>query len=185
MAQRAQQQADFDIENVVERASEIGEQVQTGITQIAREARSRLKRLDINETTIPDAFGKVPKFISPGVHKWLDVATTAYFAVLGTVFAFRGHGRAATAAFVNAGMVGGVSALTDYDGDENKPINFKLHGTLDAVQATTAAIAPLLHGFADEPESAYFYGQAANELTVIATTDWDAGMPRRSRRRAA
>jgi hypothetical protein len=82
-------------------------------------------------------------------------------------------------------MVAGVSLFTDYEGTGEKPINFKLHGTLDAVQATTAALAPVLHGFAGEPEAAYFYGQAANELAVIATTDWDEGMPSDSRRQAA
>jgi hypothetical protein len=75
--------------------------------------------------------------------------------------------------------------LTDYDGTRKKPISFKLHGTLDAMQATTAALGPMLHGFADEAESAFFYGQAANELAVIASTDWDAGMPSKRRRKAA
>jgi hypothetical protein len=27
-------------------------------------------------------------------------------------------------------------------------------------------------GFADEPEAAYFYSQAAGEAAVIAATDW-------------
>ena len=131
------------------------------------------------EATVPDAFRKAPKIISPGVHAWLDVAVTGYFAVLGTIFAVRGKVGPAIAAFVNAGMVGGVSAFTDYNGSGKKPINFKLHGTLDAAQATTAALAPVLHGFADEAESAFFYGQAANELAVIASTDWDVGMARK------
>jgi hypothetical protein len=42
-----------------------------------------------------------------------------------------------------------------------------------------------MHGFAGEPEAKYFYAQAANELGVIATTDWDAGMPGQGRRRRA
>ena len=78
-------------------------------------------------------------------------------------------------------MVAGVSFLTDYDGSGQKPINFKMHGTFDAVQATTAAIGPVLHGFVGEPESAFFYGQAVNELAVIASSDWDEGMPSASR----
>ena len=82
-------------------------------------------------------------------------------------------------------MVAGVSAMTDYEGTGRKPINFKLHGTLDAVQATTAALGPVLHGFAGEPESAFFYGQAVNEIAVIATTDWDEGMTATSIRKAA
>ena len=82
-------------------------------------------------------------------------------------------------------MVAGVSLLTDYEGSGNKPISFKLHGTLDAVQATKAALAPVLYDFADEPESAFFYGQAINELAVIASTDWDQGMESASDRKAA
>jgi hypothetical protein len=139
----------------------------------------------MDETTVPDSFQKVPKIITPRVHAWLDVAVTGYFAGLGVWFAVRGKGRAAVAAFVNAGMVAGVSLLTDYEGNGEKPINFKLHGTLDAVQATTAALAPALLGFADEPESAFFYGQAVNEVAVIATTDWDEGMPSASQLKAA
>jgi hypothetical protein len=51
-----------------------------------------------------------------------------------------------------------------------------MHGTLDAVQAATAALGPVLNGFAGEPEAGFFWGQAVNEVGVIATTDWDAGM---------
>jgi len=125
------------------------------------------------EKKVPDAFESFPKFISPEVHKWLDVSVAGYFGVLGAVFAFQGKKGAATAAFVNAGMVAGVSAFTDYRGDYEKPISFKLHGTLDAVQAATAALAPVLHGFADGPEAWFFYGQSINEAAVIAFTDWD------------
>ncbi len=156
----------------------IGEQVGSGIKQ-------QISELDVDEATIPDAFRDVPKVIPPKVHAWLDFAVTTYFLGLGVWFAMRGKAGPATAAFVNGGMVAGVSMFTDYDGDGNKPISFKLHGTLDFVQATTAALGPALHGFADEPEAKYFYGQAANELGVIAMTDWDAGMPKRSRRRRA
>jgi hypothetical protein len=148
--------------------STISDQIRSGVDAI--------RNSGINETTLPDAFRKMPKLISPRVHAWLDAAVTGYFLTLGTIFAIRGKGGAATAAFVNAGMVAGVSLMTDYEGTGNKPINFKLHGTLDAVQAATAALGPLLHGFAGEPESAFFYGQAANEVAVIASTDWDEGM---------
>ena len=146
---------------------------------------SALRNSGVDETTIPDTFANVPKLISPRVHKWLDVAVTGYFLTLGAVFAARRKAGAATAAFVNAGMVAGVSLFTDYQGTGEKPINFKLHGTLDAVQAATAALGPVLHGFAGEAESAFFYGQAANEVAVIAFTDWDEGMPSAMRREAA
>jgi hypothetical protein len=144
-----------------------------------------LKNSGVDETTIPDTFANVPKLISPRVHAWLDVAVTGYFLTLGAIFAARGKGGPATAAFVNAGMVAGVSLFTDYQGTGEKPINFKMHGTLDAIQAATAALGPVLHGFASEPESAFFYGQAANEVAVIAFTDWDEGMPSAMEREAA
>jgi hypothetical protein len=142
-------------------------------TSNAREFAHR----QIDEATIPDVFRKMPKLISPKVHAWLDVAVTGYFAALGVWFALRRKRRPSTAAFVNASMVAGVSLLTDYEGTGRKPINFKLHGTLDAVQAAKAALAPLLYDFADEPEAAFFYGQAANEFAVIGATDWDQGVP--------
>ena len=168
-----------------DRASDVTDRIESGMKQVGRQMRDQIEDLDVNEATIPDAFRGVPKLVSPRVHAWLDFAVSTYFLGLGVWFALRGKGGAATAAFVNGGMVAGVSMLTDYDGDGKKPISFKLHGTLDAVQATTAALGPVLHGFADEPEAAYFWGQAANEVAVIATTDWDAGMPRSQRRRRA
>jgi hypothetical protein len=182
---KVEETAGTGMQEIVERVTDIGERVQTEIGDLNCQMRSTLKKAHITEATIPDAFSKAPKIISPQVHRWLDVAVTGYFAVLGIVFAKRGNSRAATAAFANAAMVGGVSAFTDYNGTGKKPINFKMHGTLDAVQAATAALAPVLHGFADEAESAFFYGQAANEAAVIATTDWNAGMPRKKRRKAA
>jgi hypothetical protein len=169
MARRAQQST------TAENVRELRHDLENNL----RETPKRLRRMTggvFDETTIPDTFRDAPKFISPRVHAWLDVAVTGYFLGLGGWCAARGKTGAAVAAFVNAGMVAGVSLMTDYDGDGRKPINFKLHGTLDAVQAATAALAPVLHGFADEPEAAFFYGQAANEVAVIAATDWDAGM---------
>lgn len=178
------QAADYARE-AADRVSDMGSRVAGNVKEIGRNVQSRIDDMEINETTIPDAFRRAPKLISPRVHAWLDVAVTTYFLGLGVWFAVRGKGRAAAAAFVNGSMVAGVSMLTDYDGDGKKPINFKMHGTMDAVQMTMAGLGPIMHGFAGEPESKYFYAQAANELGVIATTDWDAGMPRQGRRRRA
>jgi hypothetical protein len=174
-----------NIQDFISRADDFGQRVQSEAAEVGNRLRSGLEDMDLNEATIPDAFRNAPKFISPKVHRWLDVAVTGYFAVLAVWFAVRGKKGPAVAAGVNAGMVASVSMLTDYDGTKQKPISFKLHGTLDAVQATTAALGPVLHGFAGDPESVFFYGQAANELAVISSTDWDAGMPRRSRHRKA
>jgi len=166
------------------RSEEIVEQVRR-LGDLAAKGIDAFRKLDINETTIPDAFSKVPKMISPRVHAWLDVAVTGYFLGLGAWFVSRRRAGAATSAFLNAAMVAGVSLFTDYDGDRRKPISFKMHGTLDAVQAATAAMGPVLHGFAGERDAAFFYGQAVNEIAVIASTDWDAGMMSQSERRAA
>lgn len=171
--------------NIADRFDDVSEQVESRFSDVTERVRSSMQDINISEATIPDAFERAPKFISPTVHAWLDVAVTGYFLGVGAWCASRGKSGAATAAFVNAGMVAGVSLLTDYQGNGRKPINFKLHGTMDALQATTAALGPVLHGFADEPESAFFYGQALNEVAVIAATDWDAGMPGQARNRRA
>jgi len=42
------------------------------------------------------------------------------------------------------------------------------------MQAALAGFGPALFGFADHPEASFFYGQAASEIGVIATTDWNA-----------
>ena len=171
--------------NMADRFDDVSEQVESRFSDVTERVRSSMQDMNISEATIPDAFERAPKFISPTVHAWLDVAVTGYFLGVGAWCATRGKAGAATAAFVNAGMVAGVSLLTDYKGNGRKPVNFKLHGTMDALQATTAALGPVLHGFADEPESAFFYGQALNEVAVIAATDWDAGMPGQARNRRA
>lgn len=178
------QAADYARE-AADRVSDMGARAADNVKEMGRKAQSRIDEMNIDEATIPDAFGKVPKLISPRVHKWLDVAVTSYFMGLGIWFAIRGKGRAAAAAFVNGTLVGGLTMLTDYDGDGRKPVDFKMHGTMDAVQMTMAGLDPVMHGFLGEPEAKYFYIQAANELAVIATTDWDAGMPAGRQRRAA
>ena len=178
------QAADYARE-AADRVSDMGSRVAGNVKEMGRQVQSRIDDMEIDETTIPDAFRRAPKLISPRVHAWLDVAVTTYFLGLGVWFAVRGKGRAAAAAFVNGSMVAGVSMLTDYDGDGKKPIDFKMHGTMDAVQMTMAGLGPIMHGFAGEPEAKYFYAQSANELGVIATTDWDAGMPKGRRRRRA
>jgi len=176
--------------NASEKVGRYARQATDKVREITDRAQSAAKDLSrraqqADETTIPDAFRGVPKYISPRVHSWLDVVVTTYFLGLGVWFAMRGRGRAATAAFINGAMIAGVSALTDYNGDGRKPLSFKMHGTLDAVRATTAALGPVLHGFAGEPEAKFFWEQAANEFAVMATTDWDAGMPDSQRLNAA
>jgi len=45
---------------------------------------------------------------------------------------------------------------------------------MDIIQGSFAGLGPILFGFGNEPERRYFYGQAASEAAVIATTDCNA-----------
>ena len=123
--------------------------------------------MDINEM-IP-----VPKTISPAKHAMLDYGVAATFLSMG--FKYKGRNNAAAAlAFINGGMVLGMSMMTDYPGGIWPRISFKTHRTLDAVQAALTAVGPVLFGFGRAPEAKTFYAQATSEVGVIAMTDWDA-----------
>jgi hypothetical protein len=115
----------------------------------------------------------IPAVISPAQHAVLDYGVAATFFALGFSLAERNRS-AAMLAFLNGGMVLGMSLLTDYPGGVFRQLSFKTHRTGDIVQAALAGAGPVLFGFADEPEAKYFYGQALSEVGVIATTDWDA-----------
>jgi hypothetical protein len=123
------------------------------------------------------------KPITPGIHAILDYATVAYFfGVAAGLWKRRRAG--AIGALVNGAAVLGLSLMTDYPGGVWRTIPFPTHGKIDAVQAAMAASVPAIGGFADEADSAWFYGQTVNEVGVITFTDWrEAG--RSSRRRAA
>jgi hypothetical protein len=126
--------------------------------------------MDINALT------PVPKTISPAKHAMLDYGVAATFLSLG--FRYKGRNNAAAAlAFINGGMVLGMSMATDYPGGIWKKISFRTHGVLDMVQAALAGFGPLLFGFAGTGDAKPFYTQAASEVGVIAATDWD-GMER-------
>jgi hypothetical protein len=113
------------------------------------------------------------KTISPAKHALLDYGVVATFMGMG--FRFRGRNNAAAAlAFINAGMVLGVSLTTDYPGGVWKKISFKTHGMMDVIQAALAGVGPILFGFSRTPEAKPFYAQAASEVGVIAATDWNA-----------
>ncbi len=114
------------------------------------------------------------KTISPAKHAAIDYGVVATFIGLG--MRFKGRNNAAAAlAFINAGMVLGVSLSTDYPGGIWKKISFKTHGMLDVMQAALAGVGPILFGFSRTPEAKPFYTQAASEVGVIAATDWNAG----------
>jgi hypothetical protein len=125
------------------------------------------------ENTV-DVFERMPKLISPQVHRWIDLSAAAAFAVMGGIFLGRGNNRAATPAFINAAAVAAVSSQTDYDGDGAKPISFKMHGLIDLLLATTATAEPVIFGFPTDPEATLFYGGGPGVVGVVAVTDWNA-----------
>jgi hypothetical protein len=121
-----------------------------------------------------DAHQLVPtKTISPGQHAVLDYSVAATFFTLGMRYRGRNNA-AATLAFLNAGMVLGMSLFTDYPGGIWRRLSFKTHRTLDVVQAAVTAVGPALLGFGSAPEAKAFYAQATSEVGVIAMTDWSA-----------
>jgi hypothetical protein len=91
---------------------------------------------------------KMPKAIDPPTHAALDYLTTSLFFVMAGFFWGR-HKRASGAALVNAGMVLGLSILTDYPGGLGK-VSFRTHGKGDILQMLTAAGLPGMLGFGNE-----------------------------------
>ena len=103
----------------------------------------------------------------------LDYSVAATYLTYG-FSRLRQHRPAATLALLNGFMVLGMSLMTDYPGGVWRQLSFKGHRNGDIGQAAFAALGPALFGFSREPEAQFFYGQAASEVGVIATTDWDA-----------
>jgi hypothetical protein len=111
--------------------------------------------------------------ISPAQHAVLDYAVAGTFFAMGTWLMSR-HRAAAQLAFLNGGMVLGMSMLTDYQGGLYRAISFNQgHRTGDIIQAALAGLGPLLFGFGRDREAQFFYGQALSEAGVIAATDWN------------
>jgi hypothetical protein len=117
--------------------------------------------------------------ISPAQHAVLDYGVASTYFALGASLMNR-HRPAALLAFLNGGMVLGMSMFTDYPGGLFRKISFRTHRTGDIIQAALAGLGPALFGFADDAEARYFYGQAASEVGVIAATDWDAASSSRN-----
>jgi hypothetical protein len=133
---------------------------------------------------ITSATSSIPKPINPTVHAILDYSTAAYF--FGVAAGLWGRNRAgAIGALVNGSAVLGLSLITDYPGGVWKRISFPTHAKVDGVQAAMAAAVPVTGRFADEASSWFFFGQAANEASVIAMTDWGAVQRERKRLRRA
>ena len=115
----------------------------------------------------------VPKVIDPTMHAVADYGAAAGLACLGMYLRER-NSTLSNFAFMNAGMIVMMSLLTRYPGGVIPAMSFKMHGVMDALQGTLLAAGPILLGQQDDPDSRYFYGQAALEMGVVAATDWEA-----------
>ncbi len=140
---------------------------------------------------MPDLFSRFNeatrewKLIDPDTRAALDYLTISYFLVTGAMLWNRNR-RAGIAAAINGFFVLGYSMFTDYSGSGQRRISFRTHGKLDVVQAAMAAAMPMVLGFADQGASTFFRGQAMNEATVLALTDWERrGIATRKIHRAA
>jgi hypothetical protein len=129
--------------------------------------------VSVGTSTLTQMTSRMPKVIDPAAHAVLDYLTAGTFLAIG--FSMMGrHKRAAGLAFANGASVLGLSLLTDYPGGLFRRINFQTHGAVDVLQAMMAGVGPALLGFGGTPEAQAFYGQAAIEAGVVATTDWAA-----------
>jgi len=117
---------------------------------------------------------RVPKIIDPQAHAVLDYVTAGSMLAMGVALLKRNR-RAANLAFVQGGMILGVSLMTDYPGGVWKRLSFRTHGMLDVLTASMSAMMPALLGFGREPEASLFHGQAAMEFAVVAATDFGDG----------
>lgn len=138
----------------------------------------------LNAVLDNELMNKVPKVISPTTHGVIDYAVVAHYFLAAGV-CWRNNKRAGIAALANGAAVLSLSMFTDYWGDGRKPISFETHGKVDVIQGLSAALAPVLLGFADEPSAAFFWGQAASEVGVLALTDFDAASRESQRLTAA
>ncbi len=116
--------------------------------------------------------GPLPKTINRRQHAVLDYLVTAGFLVMAAAYWPR-HKRASVTAMINAGMVLGVTLLTNYEGGAKPVLSFKGHGQMDLIQAGTAAFLPLMLGFGHTAAGMPFHMQAATELAVVNMTDWE------------
>ena len=115
----------------------------------------------------------VPKVIDPTMHAVADYGAAAGLACLGMYLRDR-NSTLANFAFLNAGMIVMTSLMTRYPGGVFPTMSFKMHGMMDAVQGALLAAGPVMLGQQDDPDSKFFYAQAALEMGVVAATDWDA-----------
>ena len=117
------------------------------------------------------AIDRMPKKISPGTHAAIDYCLAA--ATAGYALLCLRHNKPAAMAGLMAAMLEVTNvAMTDIPGGICREISFPLHGRIDMGTTALLAAMPRFLGFADQPESRFFYGSAMANSLVTSMTDF-------------
>lgn len=114
---------------------------------------------------------RMPSKISPGTHAMIDYG----LAIVTAIFAIRclRTNKAAAVAGIMASLCELTNiAMTDVPGGICKEISFPLHGRIDMGNSAMLAAMPKMMGFADDPESKFFYATAVASTVVTGLTDY-------------
>jgi hypothetical protein len=115
---------------------------------------------------------KFPRVIAAKPHSIIDYIHAGTNFLVGALF-HRNNSRAAYSAYALGASVLANALMTDYPLGVFRLYNFKVHGILDYGVAASSAVLPVLLGFADEPEAAYFYAQGGGETVIAGITDYE------------
>jgi hypothetical protein len=126
------------------------------------------------------AASRMPKKISPRVHSALDYAVAGSFLLAGALF-WKRNRRAAVGSLLCGGATAAVSLLTDYSGQDGKPISYAMHGQIDTGLIAMTAAMPKLMNIEDEPQARFFSGQAMAKTAITAMTNFERGQRKNSR----
>ena len=118
------------------------------------------------------AIDRLPKKISPGSHAMIDYGLAAATAGFGLLCLKRNKAAAAAAFMASMGQVTNV-AITDIPGGVCREISFPLHGRIDMGITAVLTAMPRFLGFADQPESRFFYASALATSILTGLTDFD------------
>src|SRR5947209_5726018 len=118
-------------------------------------------------------FTSLPKVISPRGHAIADWALFA--GTLGAAYCMGRKNRIAGLCALSTALVEGTNvAFSDFPGGIVRKASFPTHGRLGLGNLPMFAALPALMGFANRPESLFFYGQVGRAALVIAMTDFNA-----------
>jgi hypothetical protein len=114
---------------------------------------------------------RMPKSITPGNHALIDYLLAG--ATMGfAIYSFKRNKAAAMAGLFAAMAEVTNVAMTDVPGGMCKVISFPMHGRIDMGTSAMVAALPGFMGFADQPESRFFYGSAVLANVVVSMTDF-------------